>query len=244
MNPPRRKSRHAFEAIDPAQQRVYCTWEAWDAHIVPGHPEIADLQDEIRAAIAHPEQTHVRRVGTREWRSYLGTATRPQRTGEAIEVVCTSEGQVVAARLTPLRQLDGLAAAVEQLERGALGRGEWTASYDADADIARLRRPDAGPAVSHASASYPDFLLRLDAATGLLTGIDLVACCAHLDEHAARLRRLAGGVAALNAKRRGGRAFGPAELVSNFLALSPARLSPAAAGRGADGAGINPQATD
>ena len=99
----KRQGKHAFEAIDPSQQRVYCTWEAWDARIVPGHPEVADLQDEIRSAIAHPVTRRVRRQGQRELRSYYGPGPTPPLTpGEALEVVCLPQGQVVAVRLTGL----------------------------------------------------------------------------------------------------------------------------------------------
>ena len=99
----KRRGKHAFEAIDPSLQRVYCTWEAWDAWIVPGHPEIADLQDEIRAAIAHPVRTRERREGSRVWRSYYGPGPAPPlASGEALEVVCLPQGQVVAVRLTGL----------------------------------------------------------------------------------------------------------------------------------------------
>jgi len=99
----KRQGRHAFEALDPAQHRVFCTWDAWDGRIVPGHPEVADLQAEIRAAIERPLRTRVRRQGTREWRSYFGRGpTPPLRRGEAIEVVTLPQGQVVAVRFTGL----------------------------------------------------------------------------------------------------------------------------------------------
>jgi hypothetical protein len=99
----KRQGKHAFEAIDPSQQRVYCTWEAWDARIVPGHPEVADLRDEIRSVIAHPVRRRVRRQGSREWRSYFGPGPAPPlMQGEALEVVCLPQGQVVAVRLTGL----------------------------------------------------------------------------------------------------------------------------------------------
>ncbi|MBV8194923.1 MAG: hypothetical protein JOY80_05290 [Candidatus Dormibacteraeota bacterium] len=99
----KRQGKHAFEATDPANLRVYCTWDAWDGRIVPGHPEVADLQEEIRKAIAEPITYRVRRRANREWRSYYGHGPSPPLArGEAIEVVALPQGQVVAVRLTEL----------------------------------------------------------------------------------------------------------------------------------------------
>ena len=128
-----------------------------------------------------------------------------------------------AERRAPVGNAAGLAAAVEQIEAGALDGDSWMVTYDADADIARLRTPDAGPAITYESPAQPDFLVRLDIRTGLLTGIDLMSARAHFDEHSQRLHRLASALTALGGRRRD-QEVDPTELVSNFIALSPVRL--------------------
>ena len=140
-----------------------------------------------------------------------------------------------AERRAPVGNAAGLVAAVEQIEAGALDAGSWVVAYDADADIVRLRTPDAGPAITYESPAQPDFLVRLDIRTGALTGIDLMGARTHLDEHSQRLRRLAADLAALAGRRREPGGVDPAELVSTFLALSPVRLTPGRNGTGAPG---------
>ncbi|MFN2582563.1 MAG: hypothetical protein ABR498_07470 [Candidatus Dormibacteria bacterium] len=104
----KRQGKHAFEAVDASQRRIFCTWDAWDGRIVPGHPEVADLQEEIRATITHPLTTRVRRHGTREWRSYFGRGPSPPLSrSESIEVVTLPQGQVAAVRFSALPQGNG-----------------------------------------------------------------------------------------------------------------------------------------
>ena len=136
-------------------------------------------------------------------------------------------------RRAPVGNAAGLVAAVEQIEAGALDGDGWLVTYDADADIARLRTPGAGPAITYESPAQPDFLVRLDIRSGALTGIDLMGARAHLDEHGRRLRRLATALSALGSRRREP-GVDPGELVSTFVALSPARLRTRAGSNGSN----------
>jgi hypothetical protein len=98
--PAQRETLYAFEAIDPLRRRVYCTDSRWNDRIAPAHPEIAELQQQICAAIAQPTSTRVTHAGGRQRRSYYGRGPSPPlATGEGLEVVCTDEGSVVTVRL-------------------------------------------------------------------------------------------------------------------------------------------------
>ncbi|MFN2582562.1 MAG: hypothetical protein ABR498_07465 [Candidatus Dormibacteria bacterium] len=128
-------------------------------------------------------------------------------------------------RRAPVGNAAGLGSAVEQIEAGALTRDAWMVAYDSEADIVRLRRPDAGPAITYESPAHPDFLVRLDVKSGILTGIDLMGAKSHLDEHSQRLRQLSGALTQLGGRKREQVGIDPSELVSNFVALSPVRLA-------------------
>ncbi|MBV8194924.1 MAG: DUF2283 domain-containing protein [Candidatus Dormibacteraeota bacterium] len=130
-----------------------------------------------------------------------------------------------AIRQAPVGHVPGLAAAVEQIEAGVLDTSSWSVAYDQDADIARIRRSDAGPAITYESPAHPDFLVRLDVQTGQLTGVDLMAVRSHFEEHSKRLHGLAENLAALSGRKREQVQIDPSELVSSFIGLSPVRLA-------------------
>jgi hypothetical protein len=101
--PAQREARYAFEAIDPLRRHVYCTDSRWNDRIAPAHPEVAELQQQICAAIAQPTSSRVTHEGARQRRSYYGKGPSPPlAAGEGIEVVCTDQGSVVTVRLTSL----------------------------------------------------------------------------------------------------------------------------------------------
>jgi hypothetical protein len=128
-------------------------------------------------------------------------------------------------RVAPVGNAAGLTAAVAQLEAGALTRDSWFTSYDEEADVARVRRSGAGPAMSYESPAHPDFVVRLDIATGELTGIDLMDVRASFKERTQLLLGLGTALAAVSEDSGRSPGVDPVELVSSFVALSPVSLA-------------------
>ena len=119
------------------------------------------------------------------------------------------------ARKAPVGNEAGLAAAVEQIKAGALSQGLWRVDYDAERDIARIRRADAGPAITYEAPGQPDILVRLDIETGELTGFDLMEAKLRLVRRSEDLYHMATHLESRASK------VNPKELVGGLGPLTP-----------------------
>lgn len=94
--------------------------------------------------------------------------------------------------MAPANNFEGIRCAFEQIELLKAERG-WKIDFDRQADTLYFRGPNQGPAISYFVPGQPEVIMRLDAASGRLTGVDLErfrAVLAKSDEGFDRLYRL------------------------------------------------------